>query len=107
MFSITILQNRNENMINLIIIILKNCLYEIIIIRNYYFSKCKNKLNRIKPIVIGISGSYGKTSFKNILYEDSGELFPINKNEVYYNITKKMDNCNFFVDLIDLNKQKM
>ena len=29
---------------------------------------------------------------KNILYEDSGELFPINKNEVYYNITKKMDN---------------
>ena len=36
---------------------------------NYrYIKKAKNKLDRIKPLVIGITGSAGKTSVKNFLY---------------------------------------
>jgi UDP-N-acetylmuramoyl-tripeptide--D-alanyl-D-alanine ligase len=33
----------------------------------YYLTKAKNKLRSINPKVIGITGSYGKTSSKNIL----------------------------------------
>ena len=41
--------------------------YELLI-KRYYLKKAKKKLNNIDPFIIGISGSYGKTSFKNILY---------------------------------------
>ena len=34
----------------------------------YYFNKAKNKLNRIKPLVIAITGSAGKTSIKHFIY---------------------------------------
>lgn len=39
------------------------------LISKYYQTKAKKKLKRINPIVIGITGSFGKTSTKNILYE--------------------------------------
>lgn len=38
-------------------------------IKHYYFKKALNKLTSIDPIVIGITGSYGKTSTKNYLYQ--------------------------------------
>lgn len=39
-----------------------------IIIENYYVIKARKKINHINPIVIGITGSAGKTTCKNILY---------------------------------------
>ncbi|MBQ8292956.1 MAG: hypothetical protein IJX78_04005 [Bacilli bacterium] len=38
------------------------------IINQYYIHKAKKKLNKIKPIILGITGSYGKTSTKNYIY---------------------------------------
>ena len=40
-----------------------------LIIRNKYFKSAREKLERINPIIIGITGSYGKTSFKYLLVE--------------------------------------
>lgn len=40
-----------------------------LIIRNKYFKSARKKLERINPIIIGITGSYGKTSFKYLLVE--------------------------------------
>lgn len=37
------------------------------IINKYYKKQAKQKLSQIKPLIIGITGSYGKTSTKNIL----------------------------------------
>lgn len=39
------------------------------IITLYYIKKAKNKLKNIKPNIIAITGSYGKTSCKNYIYE--------------------------------------
>ncbi len=38
------------------------------IINNYYKKKAFNKLNYINPLIIGITGSFGKTSTKNIIH---------------------------------------
>ncbi len=38
-------------------------------VNKYYCLKAKKKLRNIHPYVIGITGSYGKTSTKNIIYE--------------------------------------
>ena len=38
-------------------------------INNKYIFKAKEKLKRINPLIIGVTGSYGKTTFKNILYD--------------------------------------
>ena len=37
-------------------------------IRRYYLKKAKKKIKRIKPLVIAITGSAGKTSIKHFLY---------------------------------------
>jgi UDP-N-acetylmuramoyl-tripeptide--D-alanyl-D-alanine ligase len=39
------------------------------LIQRKYMKKAKNKILKINPIVIGITGSYGKTTFKHLLYE--------------------------------------
>jgi len=39
------------------------------IIGHYYIKKARNKLNAINPIIVAITGSAGKTSVKNYLYE--------------------------------------
>ncbi|MFC1659199.1 Mur ligase family protein [Pseudomonadota bacterium] len=36
-------------------------------IRNKYFKEAKQKIKKLNPIIIGITGSYGKTSVKHIL----------------------------------------
>lgn len=38
-------------------------------IRNYYANKAKLKLTSFQGIIIGITGSYGKTSIKNLVYD--------------------------------------
>ncbi|MFV0499353.1 MAG: UDP-N-acetylmuramoyl-tripeptide--D-alanyl-D-alanine ligase [Bacilli bacterium] len=38
-------------------------------IRKFYIKKARNKINKLRPFVIGITGSYGKTSSKNILFD--------------------------------------
>ena len=47
------------------------------IIREYYIFKAKKKLNVINPIVIGITGSFGKTSTKHILANIIGEKYEV------------------------------
>ena len=67
-----------------------------LIIDKYYINKLKKKLNDIKPITIGITGSYGKTSTKNYLYT-------ILKQK--YNTLKTSGNINTFKGIISfLNK---
>ncbi len=39
------------------------------LIGNKYKKKAKEKLSRIEPLIIGITGSYGKTTFKNVLFD--------------------------------------
>lgn len=39
------------------------------LINRYYIRKAKNKISKINPIVIGITGSAGKTSCKHFLYQ--------------------------------------
>ncbi len=53
------------------VIILSNVINKPIelIINKYYLNKANKKLNKIKPFKIGITGSFGKTSTKNFLYE--------------------------------------
>ena len=38
------------------------------LIKEYYIRKARNKVKKNKYIVIGVTGSFGKTSMKNILY---------------------------------------
>ena len=45
-------------------------------INNIYLSKAKRKLRTLSPRVIGITGSYGKTSTKNILAGLLNERYP-------------------------------
>ena len=37
--------------------------------KNRQISKAKSKINKIKPIIIGITGSYGKTTTKEFIYQ--------------------------------------
>lgn len=46
-------------------------------IKKYYMNKAKKKLLSKKCIKIGITGSYGKTSTKNILYEMLSKQFKV------------------------------
>jgi len=55
------------------------------LISKYYQQLAKNKLNRYNTIVIGITGSYGKTSTKNILYSYLKEKEIILASEKSYN----------------------
>ncbi len=45
-------------------------------IKNRYLQDAKEKIKKINPIVIGITGSYGKTSTKHILYHILSSVFP-------------------------------
>lgn len=55
------------------------------IIYNYYYSKAKTKLNKLNLLNIGITGSYGKTSVKNFLYEIISTSFYTIKSPSSYN----------------------
>lgn len=66
------------------------------IISFYYLKKALKKINRKDLIIVGITGSYGKTSCKNYLYE-----FLKNK----YNVLKTKESYNTFNGiLITINK---
>ena len=80
LFIVLLVINNFSGLFLVILTLILACLYHFIylvnvinmpveqIVYNYYFSKAKNKLasmNRLK--VVGITGSYGKTSSKNIL----------------------------------------
>lgn len=38
-------------------------------IKKYYISKAKKKIKKINPVIIGITGSFGKTSMRNFLVQ--------------------------------------
>ena len=55
------------------------------IIKKYYKVKAQKKLKNYDPLVIGITGSYGKTTTKNILYELLSLYAPTLKSPESYN----------------------
>ena len=55
------------------------------LINNKYKRKALKKIKRIKPILIGITGSYGKTSFKNFLYQLLSLKYRVCKTPKSYN----------------------
>ena len=92
--------NYNPNNINnyyLIINIMIYLTFIIIIITNiinkpveklvyfYYRNKAINNLNSVNPVVIGITGSYGKTSSKNVLYDILSCKYDTLKTPLNYN----------------------
>jgi UDP-N-acetylmuramoyl-tripeptide--D-alanyl-D-alanine ligase len=55
------------------------------IMRKYYVSSARKVLNRVTPTVIGITGSYGKTSTKEILAHIISTRFDVLKTPKSYN----------------------
>lgn len=79
-----------------------------------YQSKAVRKLKRVKPILIGITGSYGKTSTKNYLYQLLSLKYRVCKTPKSFNtylgimksINEEMDeNCE--VMIIELGADKV
>lgn len=56
-----------------------------LLIRNYYLKKARIKILRNKYIVIGITGSFGKTTFKNIIYSILKQKYRISAQNHNYN----------------------
>ncbi len=84
--------------LNFLIILLANFFDSFIriIIDNYYIRALKKKINDIKPIIIGITGSYGKTSTKEYL---------TNILKLKYNVLATKGNINTFKGVVSfLNK---
>lgn len=54
-------------------------------IKKYYYRKTKTKLNKYQMINIGITGSFGKTSTKNFLYDLLKEKYYTYKTPKSYN----------------------
>lgn len=69
-------------------------------IRNYYLTKAKNKIKRANMRVIGVTGSFGKTSFKNYLKTILNTKFKVIAPEG--NINTLMGICKF-INATELN----
>lgn len=70
----------------IIIMLVDICLKPIeLIIYNYYFLKTKKKIKNLNNINIGITGSFGKTSVKNYLYEILINKYNVLKTPASYN----------------------
>ncbi len=54
-------------------------------IQNKYIKKAKNKLKTIKPLIIVITGSYGKTTTKNFIYEIINKDYRVCTTKKSYN----------------------
>ena len=55
------------------------------LVRSYYIFKAKRKLNKIKPIIIAITGSYGKTTTKNIIHNILSRKYRVLATKESYN----------------------
>lgn len=55
------------------------------LIQSFYLKKAKNKLKSYKTKIIAISGSYGKTSLKNYVYELIKDKYFVLKSPLSYN----------------------
>lgn len=56
-----------------------------------YYKKAKNKLNKLNPYVISITGSSGKTSVKNIVYDLIKDYFLTFKTKKSFNTLKGIE----------------
>lgn len=70
-------------LINYILGILSSLLEKLLVKK--YYKQAKNKINKYKPTIIGITGSCGKTSVKNYLYECLKEKYITYKSPKSYN----------------------
>ncbi|MGN1060188.1 MAG: Mur ligase family protein [Candidatus Coproplasma sp.] len=78
-------------------------------IANSYIKKAKQKLERSKPLIIGVTGSYGKTSVKNVLAAMLSQKYQVVTTPASYNtpqgIAKAVngqifgDNCVFIAEM--------
>ena len=55
------------------------------IINNYYIKKAKNKLMKVNPIVIGVTGSFSKTTFKLYLHHVLKQKYRVEVSFKNYN----------------------
>ncbi len=55
------------------------------VINQYYYNKAKKKIKKYKPFIIGITGSCGKTSIKNYLYNTLNKEIIAFKSDKSYN----------------------
>ena len=62
------------------------------LIKEYYLSKARHKLKLYKPIIIAITGSYGKTTTKNIIFNVLSKKYRVLATKESYNTL--MDNQN-------------
>lgn len=74
-------------------------------IRNKYIKNARNRIDKASPIIIGISGSFGKTTFKNYLYHILKYKYNVLKSDGNINtlmgLTKWINNnLNSFYDVI-------
>jgi UDP-N-acetylmuramoyl-tripeptide--D-alanyl-D-alanine ligase len=80
-------------------------------INDFYFKDAIKKINEIKPFIIGVTGSYGKTSTKYYIYQFLKDKYPVEMTPESYNtamgITKfirenlKKDTKIFIVELAE------
>ncbi len=74
------------------------------IIYKYYFNKTKKFFNEYKGIKIGITGSFGKTTTKNFLYEILKSKYTVYKTPKSYNtpmgISKIIKDINPLYDIV-------
>lgn len=56
-----------------------------LLIKNYYIKKARNKINKNKYLVIGVTGSFGKTTTKNFIYEMLSNKYMISRQNHNYN----------------------
>ena len=73
--------------LNFLIVILSNQILTPIefALKKYYIHSARKILNNYQPFVIGITGSYGKTTTKEITYHLLSESFPTLKTPKSYN----------------------
>lgn len=62
-------------------------------INNRYLNKSRQKLRKIKPFIIGITGSYGKTSTKHYLYQVIKDYYYTYVSPKSYNTPLGLSKC--------------
>lgn len=81
-------------LVNILVIFVSNCIEKLILLK--YYKQAKKRLKTYNPFIIGITGSCGKTSIKNYIYEC------LKNDKIIYKSPKSYNTL--VGDLITINK---